>query len=72
MMVAMPAAQRTQLMAIAEEGWRLRVDTQVLCLTMYLRQPWELSEEQASEFLDMLAEEEGPETQPYDWATDGE
>lgn len=59
-------AQPEQLLAIAQEGWRLRVDTQTLCVQVTGRQPWQLSEAEADEFLWMMIEE----TSPYNWETE--
>lgn len=60
-------AQRTQLLAIADEGWRCGVDTNELSQLLYLRPPHQLSQDQAEEFLNFLCDQEGvPPRVPFD------
>jgi hypothetical protein len=66
----MVMATRPQLMGIAHHGWRLRVDTRWLGKMLYWRDPMDMSDEQAHEFLMFLAEQDGPAalgSAIYDW-----
>jgi hypothetical protein len=61
-------AMQTQLFAIATNGVRLGVDTDILARMAYFRPVHLLSTEQAREFLGFLQAQPSP--QPYDWSRD--
>ena len=49
-------ADTSQLIEIAEEGWRLQVDTRQIAQFMFCKEPQELSYDEAETMLDIFAD----------------